>query len=105
MPAAARAAEQSAAERTHHEHVARSPPLRRTARATLGLEPLSPERYDVQRTADAEVNRKIDLGRDLLRHALPDGDVAMIVGRALNLLLEKALQRRMAKTTRATVVA
>ena len=61
------------------------------------VEPLSPGRYRVQFTADAELKRQIDLARDLLRHAVPQGDLATLVGRALDLLIETTLRRRFGK--------
>jgi len=64
------------------------------------ITPLAPERYRVQFTANAELKQKLELARDLLRHAVPGGDLADIVGRALDLLLEKTLQRRFGKRTR-----
>jgi hypothetical protein len=58
------------------------------------VQPLSPERYRVQLTASAELKRKLELARDLLRHALPSGDLPAIVERALDLLIEHTLKRR-----------
>jgi len=73
------------------------------SRATAGrIEPLGPARYRVQLTASAELKRKLDLARDLLRHALPSGDLPAIVERALDLLIEQTLQRRFATRKRAT---
>jgi hypothetical protein len=64
------------------------------------IEPLSSERYKVQLTASAELKRKIELARDLLRHAVPQGDLATIIDRALDLLIEKTLLRRFAGRSR-----
>jgi hypothetical protein len=64
------------------------------------IEPLSSERYKVQLTASAELKRKIELARDLLRHAVPQGDLATIIERALDLLIDKTLQRRFASRSR-----
>lgn len=50
--------------------------------------PLSPGRYRVQFTADAATHAKIREAQDLLRREIPDGDVAAIVDRALDRLLE-----------------
>lgn len=55
--------------------------------------PLSPGRYCVQFTADAATHAKIREAQDLLRREIPDGDVAAIVDRALDRLLE-SLRRR-----------
>src|SRR4029079_11608887 len=58
------------------------------------IEPLSARRYRVQFTADLELKEKLDLARQLLRHAHPGGDLAPIVSRALDLLIEQVLRRR-----------
>jgi hypothetical protein len=58
------------------------------------IEPLSAGRYKVTFTAGAELKTKLELARDLLRHAVPSGDYAAIVGRALDLLLEEVKRRR-----------
>jgi hypothetical protein len=58
------------------------------------IEPLSAGRYRVQFTADAELKNKLELARDLMRHALPSGDLAPIVARALDLLIEQLMKRR-----------
>jgi len=76
------------------------PPSRARTRASSAIEPLSPERYKIVFTADAELKRKLELARDLLRHAVPSGDLATIVGRALDLLLDETSRRRFAKTRR-----
>ena len=58
------------------------------------IEPLSAGRYHIQFTADASLKQKLELARDLLRHSLPNGDLAHVVSRALDLLLREQLQRR-----------
>jgi len=62
--------------------------------ASRSIEPLSPERYKVQLTANAELKRKIELARDLMRHAVPSGDLAAIVERAIDMLIQQTLKRR-----------
>ena len=71
----------------------RSTPRQATSR---NIEPLSAARYKVQFTADAELKRKLELARDLSRHAVPHGDLAEIVARALDLLIEQLMKRRFA---------
>jgi hypothetical protein len=61
---------------------------------TAPIEPLSAGRYKVTFTAGAELKTKIELARDLLRHAVPSGDYAAIVGRALDLLIDDVKKRR-----------
>jgi len=58
------------------------------------IDPLSAERYRIQFTADASLKQKLELARDLLRHSHPSGDLAPIVSRAVDLLLQELLQRR-----------
>lgn len=61
--------------------------------------PLSPGRYRVQFTADAATHAKLREAQDLLRREIPDGDVAAIMDRALDRLLE-ILRRRTARRAR-----
>ena len=65
---------------------------RRSAEVT----PLSPDRYRVQVTIGADTLEKLRLAKDLLRHAVPSGDEAVILDRALTALLEDLAQRRFA---------
>lgn len=49
--------------------------------------PLSPRRFLIRMTVDEDTQQKLARARDLLRHAIPDGDPAAIIDRALTLLL------------------
>jgi hypothetical protein len=51
------------------------------------LKPIAPERYKIQFTASRETCEKLRRAQDLLRHAVPAGDPAVIVDRALTLLI------------------
>ncbi len=62
--------------------------------------PLAPERYKIQFTASRDVHDKLRRAQDLLRHAIPDGDVAAIFDRALTLLLEDLERRKLAAAAR-----
>jgi hypothetical protein len=62
--------------------------------------PLAPERYEVRFTASAETHAKLRLAQDLLRHAVPTGDVAEVFDRALTVLLEDLARRKFAATER-----
>lgn len=57
------------------------------------LQPLAPEQYKVQFTISGETRETLRRVQDLMRHIVPDGDVAAIFDRALSLLLED-LERR-----------
>lgn len=62
--------------------------------------PLAPERYEVRFTASAETCAKLKRAQDLLRHAVPSGDTAAIVDRALTLLVADLERRKFAATDR-----
>ncbi len=49
---------------------------------------LAPERYSLRVTLSAEGHARLRRAQDLLRHTVPDGDPAVIVERALALLVE-----------------
>jgi len=59
------------------------------------LQPLSAASYRVEFTANAELYDKIEQARNLLSHALPSRDLAMLFERALDALLEVELKRRL----------
>jgi hypothetical protein len=103
----ARAPAQSASERGIPVAIKPALPTRQAAAQPIAprnrasrVEPLSPERYKIVFTAGGELKRKLELVTDLLRHTVPSGDLATIVSRALDLLLDETLRRRFAKTTR-----
>ena len=68
------------------------------ARHRPAITPLSPDRYQITFTATAETREKLEFARDLLRHALPTGDIAAIVNRALTVLIEDLVKKRFAVT-------
>jgi hypothetical protein len=72
------------------------PPTRRSAEVT----PLSPDRYRVQVTIGGDTLEKLRLAKDLLRHAVPSGDEAMILDRALTALLADIAQSRFGATNK-----
>jgi hypothetical protein len=43
--------------------------------------PLAPDRYEIRFTASAETREQLRLAQDLLRHAIPTGDLAEVVDR------------------------
>lgn len=67
-------------------------------RPTSEVKPLAPERYKIQLTVGRETRDKLREAQDLLRHSIPDGDLAEIFDRALTLLLQDARKRRFADT-------
>jgi len=73
-------------------HLLVAPPMRPV------VEPLAPARYRVQFTASAELHDKLGRLRDLMRSAVPDGDLATIIETAVTEKLERLEARRFAKT-------
>jgi hypothetical protein len=64
------------------------------------IEPLSEERIRVEFTASKELVEKLELCRDLMRHANPSGDLAVVIDRALDLLLPDLQSKRLAQPKR-----
>jgi hypothetical protein len=60
--------------------------------------PLSPGRYKVEFTAGEVLHGKLAQLKDLLRHQVPDGDLAVVVERAVDLLIDHSLKQRFAQT-------
>lgn len=75
-----------------------APPSNPTRRATVA--PLSAARYEVRFTASAATRAKLDRARDLLRHAVPSGDLAEVFDRALTLLVADLERKTYANTPR-----
>jgi 5-methylcytosine-specific restriction endonuclease McrA len=77
---------------------------RRAAMATTEpravLAPLAADRYLLKITLSAEARARLDRARDLLRHVVPSGDPAVIVDRALTVLLERLEKSRRAAARR-----
>ena len=62
------------------------------------MTPLSPDRYKVQVTIGGDTLEKLRLAKDLLRHAVPSGDEAVILDRALTALLADLAQSKFGAT-------
>jgi hypothetical protein len=60
--------------------------------------PLSPGRYKVELTAGQALHDKLEQLKQLLRHQVPDGDLARIVELAVDLLVDKTMKQRFAQT-------
>jgi hypothetical protein len=67
-----------------------------SARSAEPTEPVA--RYKVQFTASAELHDKISRARALLRHQIPDGDIAGVVDRAMTLLVRELERARFGAT-------
>jgi hypothetical protein len=57
-------------------------------------EPLGGKRYHIRFVADEDFHRQLQELRALLRHQVPDGDVAKILARATSLLLEQVRKQK-----------
>lgn len=75
-----------------------APPSRREPSALL--KPLSPGRYKLQVTLRQETYDRLLRARDLMRHAVPDGELDAVLDRALIALLKDLERVRCAATRR-----
>lgn len=62
--------------------------------------PLAVDRYLLRVTIGAETNARLDRARDLLRHVVPNGDIALILDRALAVLVDQLERRRTGRVSR-----
>ena len=68
-----------------------------TPAASRGVvKPLAEDRYEIRFTARASTCEKLRLAQDLLRHAVPEGEMAEIIDRALTALLDEIARKRFA---------
>jgi hypothetical protein len=63
------------------------------------VEVLSPERYLLKVTLGEEAKGKLEHAQDLLRHKVPDGDLATVIELALEAVIAKVKRRKFAKTS------
>jgi 5-methylcytosine-specific restriction endonuclease McrA len=75
-------------------------PVAPPAPARPVLAPLGPRSYFLKLTIGQETHDKLQRVRALLRHSVPDGDLATIVDRALTLLLKEAERTKHAEASR-----
>jgi hypothetical protein len=64
------------------------------------VRPTAPARYEIRFTARQETRDKLRRAQDLLSHAVPSGDIAEVVDRALTLLVADLERRKFAATPR-----
>ena len=62
--------------------------------------PLAPDRYLMRVTIAGDTYRKLERARDLLRHQIPTGDPAVVLDRALTVLVEQLEKTKAARTSR-----
>ena len=78
-------------------HAVATPPAPEGARPAEGTEklaPLSPEKFALQLTIGETTQRKLLRAQALLRHQVPSGDLAEVLDRALDALLDRVEGRR-----------
>lgn len=75
-------------------------PCTPTPKPTTALNPLGASRYKVQFTASQQLHDKLRQAQALLRHELPDGELAQVVDRALDLLIADRMKRRFGQTSK-----
>lgn len=63
-------------------------------RRTPNPQPLGCERYNVRFVAHHDTHEKLEELRALMRHSIPDGDIAKILARAVEVLLEKVRKQK-----------
>ena len=81
----------------------REPPVMPAPQSTVKpgrppLAPLAPRSYLLRVTISEDAHRRFERARDLLRHEIPDGDPAVIIDRALTLLVAAAEKTKFAAT-------
>jgi 5-methylcytosine-specific restriction endonuclease McrA len=76
------------------------PPRAMRTSAQAEVTPLTPERYKIQFTVSRQTCEKLRRAQDLLRHAVPNGDPAIIFDRALTLLLTQLERSKTGATDR-----
>lgn len=70
------------------------------ARPTTATQPLSASRYKLQVTLSEGTQAKLRQAQQLLRHQVPDGDLAEVLDRALDALVREQMKRQFAATER-----
>jgi hypothetical protein len=75
-----------------------------TPRHRASSTPRSPGRYKLELAVGQGAHDKLNQLKELLRHQIPDGDLAVIVERALALLLDNTMKQRFAQTKKPRIV-
>jgi 5-methylcytosine-specific restriction endonuclease McrA len=70
------------------------------ARPRALVAPTAPDRYLVKVTVSAETHAKLRRAQDLLRHAIPTGDPAAVLDRALTLLVDQLERQKTGRVRR-----
>jgi 5-methylcytosine-specific restriction endonuclease McrA len=78
--------------------------IRESPKAAV-VQALAPARYKLQVTVTRETRDKLQRVQDLMRHSVPNGDVAVVLDRALDLLLAHLERQKCAAAVRPRVSA
>jgi hypothetical protein len=73
-------------------------PLDLTPAARASVAPLSPDRYKLQVTIGGDTLEKLRCAQDMLGHAIPSGEEAAVLDRALTVLLLELAKTKFAST-------
>jgi 5-methylcytosine-specific restriction endonuclease McrA len=85
---------------THSGALGSMEPLPPSVGSRARLEPLSPGRFALQVTLDQGTYDQLRYAQSLLGHAVPSGDVAEVLKRALDALVDKLEQKKFARSAR-----
>jgi hypothetical protein len=77
-----------------------TPPVLPLSVPPATVSPLSPDRYKLQLTIGGETLEKLRLAQDMLGHAIPSGNEAAVLDRALTSLLVELAKKKFAGTVR-----
>jgi len=77
-----------------------SPISGKRSQSQFSIEPTSEARYRIQLSGGSSLKEKLELARALVSHSNPGGDIAVVIERALDLLIEKAQKQRFGKIDR-----
>ena len=85
------------------EHAAPVPGLAAPPSPPARVAPLAPERYAIQCTVRQHTYEKLKRAQALLGHAVPSGELAQVLDRALDALIAQLERKKFAKTERPRV--
>lgn len=86
--------------RAAEEPLASGPVAAPTRAAPTSLAPLSEDRFALKCTVGAATRQLLREAQDLLRHSIPDGNVAEVIDRALKVLVDQLKRKKTAATDR-----
>ena len=103
LPTPAVSAQRVSSAPQQHPNAHERSPIERSSRSPAAppraeVKPLAPQRYKIQITVSREAYDKLRRAQDLLRHAVPNGDPATILERALDLLVADLEQTKLCMT-------